>query len=115
MTSKTQLDFTAFHNVINGRLEETDKKGRTTNPSTLEDNPEFPISSRDDVNKAVTVAQEVAKQWAEVPWLERKKALESFTAAFESYSGDFARLLAWEQGKPVSKLLGLMNDLLLSH
>lgn len=101
-SNSTPLDFTTFHNVIDGKLVGTAKTRHTISPSTLEENPPLPLSTAEDVDKAVAAAQKAAKKWAEVPWEERKKALESFIEAFESHSEDFAQMLNKEQGKPVS-------------
>lgn len=101
-SNSTPLDFTTFHNVIDGKLVGTAKTRHTVSPSTLEENPPLPLSTAEDVDKAVAAAQKAAKQWAEVPWDERKKALEGFIEAFESHSEDFVQMLNKEQGKPVS-------------
>ncbi|KAI1404453.1 aldehyde dehydrogenase [Hypoxylon fuscum] len=94
------LDFTTFYNVIDGRFDNPKATRHTINPSSLENNPEVPLSTPTDVHAAVQAAQRAAKLWAEVPWSERKKALESFAVALESYTEDFAQMLIKEQGKP---------------
>lgn len=103
------LDFTTFHNVIDGKLENTAEKRTTTNPSSLETNPEVPLSTQVDVDKAIQAAQKASKQWAAVPWSERKKALEDFTAEFESLSEEFSKALVWEHGKPVRTRFGILQ------
>ncbi|KAI0535848.1 aldehyde dehydrogenase [Xylaria digitata] len=94
------LDFTTFYNVIDGKLEKGEKTRHIVNPATLDANPEVPISTPEDVNRAVAAAQKASKHWAQVPWSERKKCLESYTAALKSHADDFIRLLVDEQGKP---------------
>ncbi|KAL1850368.1 hypothetical protein Daus18300_012963 [Diaporthe australafricana] len=100
-SNSTPLDFTTFHNVIDGKSVGTAKTRHTISPHTLEQNAPLPLSTAEDVDKAVAVAQKAAKQWAEVPWHERKKALEAFTEALESQSEDFVKMLNQEQGKPL--------------
>jgi len=104
-SNNTPLDFTTFHNVIDGRLVGTAKTRHTIGPSTLEQNPPLPLSTAEDVDKTVAAAQKAAKQWAQVHWDERKKALEGFIEALESHAEDFAQMLNKEQGKPVSAYL----------
>ncbi|KAI1120061.1 aldehyde dehydrogenase [Nemania abortiva] len=94
------LDFTTFYNVIDGKLREGEKTRHTLNPATLEANPNVPFSTSEDVDEAVKAAQKASKHWAQVPWSERKKALEDFTAALEAHADDFIRMLVNEQGKP---------------
>ncbi|CAK7210438.1 hypothetical protein SEUCBS140593_000824 [Sporothrix eucalyptigena] len=96
-----RLDFGAFHNVIGGCVSETVKTIIHTNPSTLADNPPFPFSTSEDVNKAVDAAQSASVKWAQTPWSERKAALLAFSNTIEELSDDFAKLLVQEQGKPL--------------
>ncbi|KAI1391097.1 aldehyde dehydrogenase [Hypoxylon trugodes] len=95
------LAFTAFYNIIDGRREESRATRRTVNPATLGENPDVPVSTLEDVNKAVEAAQRAVKVWAEVPWSERQKAIEDFADALESHTDDFAQMLVKEQGKPI--------------
>jgi acyl-CoA reductase-like NAD-dependent aldehyde dehydrogenase len=96
------LDFMTFHNVIDGRMTSCAVTHHTVNPANLENNAEVPTSTLMDVNKAVEAAQRAAKSWADVPWNDRKTALEGFIAAFEDFTDDFAQMLNKEQGKSVS-------------
>lgn len=97
-----KLDFTTFHNVINGKLVSTAKTTHNINPSTLEANPEVPVSTLNDVNEAVAHARTAAKKWATVPVAERQQAVRNFAAALGENADDFAHMLTKEQGKPVS-------------
>ncbi|RYP38058.1 hypothetical protein DL768_010824 [Monosporascus sp. mg162] len=81
-TGGTHLDFTRFCNVI-------------------DENPGVPVSTNDDVNKAVDAAKRAAEEWAEVPWDERQQAVKKFADALEALSEDFARMLNKENVKPV--------------
>lgn len=104
-SNSTPLDFATFYNIIDGKLEGTAQTRHTVSPSTLEQNPPLPLSTAEDAHNAVAAAQKAVKKWAEVPWDERKKAVEGFAEALESQAEEFAQMLNTEQGKPVSSHL----------
>ncbi|KAI9375964.1 Aldehyde/histidinol dehydrogenase [Aspergillus egyptiacus] len=95
--------FTNFHNTINGKQTSTAETRHGINPATGEPNPEVPVSTQEDVDKAVAAAQEAFKSWSETPVAERKKAVLAFADGVEKYAQDFAKLLVQEQGKPDSE------------
>ncbi|KAH9890321.1 Aldehyde/histidinol dehydrogenase [Xylariomycetidae sp. FL2044] len=96
------LDFNTFHNVIDGQLTSTPEHHCSTNPSTLEANPPAPVSTIDDVNKAVNAARRAFRQWSQVPWDQRKQHIENFAQALEANAEGFAAMIVKEQGKPLS-------------
>ncbi|KAI0838042.1 aldehyde dehydrogenase [Hypoxylon sp. FL0890] len=99
----TYLDFSTFHNVINGELSPTPGKTRHgVNPDTLENNPEVPLSTIEDVNRAVEAAEKAAKLWCEVPWSERASAIQRYADAIEKHTEDFVQILIKETGKPIN-------------
>ena len=100
-TSETPLLFTTFSNVVDGQLSSTQTTQPGLNPSTLETLPGVPHSTSEDVEKAIEAAKAAAPKWAAVPWDDRVEALESFAAAIEAHTEDFAQMLLKEQGKPV--------------
>ncbi|KAI1141049.1 aldehyde dehydrogenase [Hypoxylon sp. FL0543] len=92
-----------FGNVINGELSLTPGKTRhTVNPATLENNPEVPLSSVQDVNRAVEAAEKAAKLWRKVPWNERASAIQRYADAIEERTEDFVQILIKETGKPIT-------------
>ncbi|KAI2628534.1 aldehyde dehydrogenase [Hypoxylon sp. NC1633] len=95
------VDFNTFYNVIDGKLCSTAETRFSINPSTLEKNPDVPLSTPEDVEKAVQGARNAAESWAQTPWLDRKKAIEAFAGAIEAQADDFVRMLVKEQGKPL--------------
>ncbi|KAK2006836.1 aldehyde dehydrogenase [Colletotrichum eremochloae] len=97
----SKLDWTKFYNVIDGKLETTSKTRHNVNPSTLEANPEVPVSTPEDVDRAVQAGKKAQEAWAETPYEERQKALVKFAEAFEAHVEEFALMLSKEQGKPV--------------
>ncbi|KAI0393990.1 aldehyde dehydrogenase [Xylariaceae sp. FL0594] len=90
-----------FHNVIDGQLSGTKVTRHTENPSTLETNPEVPVSTQQDVDRAVAAAQKAAEAWADVPWDERRKAIEAFADALEAHAVEYARVMVKEMGLPL--------------
>jgi acyl-CoA reductase-like NAD-dependent aldehyde dehydrogenase len=105
MANSSNLEFGTFHNVIDGAVSETlGRSRRVVNPSTLDNNPEVPLSTLEDVNRAVDAGKRAATAWAAVPWDERVNALQRFADAIEAVAEDFAKLVMMEQGKPVSCL-----------
>ncbi|EMR67842.1 putative aldehyde dehydrogenase protein [Eutypa lata UCREL1] len=93
------LSFDTFSNIIDGKLVKSATTRRTLNPTTLEENVEAPLSTIDDINKAVQAAQKAAKLWSETSWDDRKASLSRFTQAFEEHRDEFAQMLNKEQGK----------------
>ncbi|KAI1391559.1 aldehyde dehydrogenase [Hypoxylon trugodes] len=100
-SAHTKLDFTTFYNVIDGKLcnSSTGKTRCSVNPATLHDNPQVPLSTRDDVDRAVETARKARKAWASTSWAGRQKALKDFADAFEANGAGFLDLLIKEQGK----------------
>ncbi|OQU94378.1 hypothetical protein CLAIMM_00739 [Cladophialophora immunda] len=95
------LDWTVFHNIINGKLSTASQTRHSINPATLEANPEVPVSSKDDVERAMAAAKVATKAWAKTPWDERKQALIAFADALEAEKEGFSKMLTQEQGKPI--------------
>ncbi|KAI1464446.1 aldehyde dehydrogenase [Daldinia caldariorum] len=100
MPSFQPISFDNFFNVIDGKLTSTETTRRSVNPSTLKNNPDVPLSTIEDVDKAVQAAKKAAESWAQVSWEDRKKAVEGFASALEAQIDDFAALITREQGKP---------------
>lgn len=102
MASQLPLSFSAFHNIIDGKLERTKETRHGINPSTLEANPGVPVSTRHDVDRAVQAARRAFASWSRTPIEERRAAVIAFSEALASYTDVFARMLTKEQGRPVS-------------
>lgn len=97
----SKLDWTKFYNVVDGKLETTSKTRHSVNPSTLEANPEVPLSTPEDVDRAVQAAKKAQEAWADTPYAERQKAVAKLGEALEAHAEEFALMLTKEQGKPV--------------
>lgn len=93
--------FSDFKNTINGKLTTTKETRHGINPATGKPNPEVPVATQQDVDDAVAAGKAAFKTWSKVPYDERKKAVLAFADALEKHTGDFAKMLTQEQGKPV--------------
>uniref|UniRef100_A0A0D2XIW5 Aldehyde dehydrogenase domain-containing protein n=1 Tax=Fusarium oxysporum (strain Fo5176) TaxID=660025 RepID=A0A0D2XIW5_FUSOF len=98
--SHAKLNFTEFFNVIDGKLKTTKETSQGVNPSTLEKNPPVPVSTREDVDRAVQ-AKKASEVWAEVPYKERQALVAKFADSIDLIKEDLAVLLTKEQGKPL--------------
>jgi acyl-CoA reductase-like NAD-dependent aldehyde dehydrogenase len=96
------LDFSTFYNVIDGKLSPSKETRHGINPATEELNPEVPVSTPEDVDRAVEAGQRAFRSWSKTTYAERQKALLAFADALEAERDNFAKLLVQEQGKPVS-------------
>lgn len=100
------LDFTTFHNVINGELRSGKSTRHGINPATKKPNPEVPVADQNDLDEAVKAARTAFKTWKNTTYEERAKMLNDFAAAFMAEKEGFAKLLTQEQGKPISAAEG---------
>ena len=100
-TSSGGLDFTTFSNVIDGKLSSTEKTRHGINPATGKPNPEVPVSTPEDVDRAMAAGKKAFKPWAKTPYAERQKAVLAFADALEKEKDAFAKMLTQEQGKPL--------------
>lgn len=97
----TGLDWSKYHNVINGKLTSTSTTRHGINPATGKPNPEVPVSTQDDVEDAMSAATEAFKTWSAVSYADRQKAVLAFADALEKEHSAFSSMLTQEQGKPV--------------
>ena len=63
------------------------------------------MSTKEDVDNAVSAARTAFKPWSQVPVEERKRKLVAFADGILEYKEEFAKLLTLEQGKPLSQSL----------
>ncbi|KAL1952784.1 hypothetical protein VTO42DRAFT_4261 [Malbranchea cinnamomea] len=102
----SELDFTVFQNVIDGKLSSTETTRHGVNPATGQPNPEVPVSTPADVDAAVEAGRRAFKSWSRTAWEERQKAILAYADAIESYQAQFTKLLVQEQGKPATFAAG---------
>ncbi|GAB1314672.1 Aldehyde dehydrogenase domain-containing protein [Madurella fahalii] len=93
-------NFQTFYNVINNELTATAETRHATNPSTNEPLPAVPVSSQEDVDRAVAAAQAAFPAWSNLSQDERAEYIARFADALETNKEGFAKLLGEEAGKP---------------
>ncbi|PQE21776.1 aldehyde dehydrogenase protein [Rutstroemia sp. NJR-2017a BBW] len=113
----SRMDFSTFHNVIDGKLTSTPKTRHSIDPATEEPNPEVPLSTQEDLDKAVLAAKKAQKSWQHTTIAERHKLFTQYADALESYRKEFIDLLISEQGKAqfladdeVSRAVAMIRD-----
>jgi acyl-CoA reductase-like NAD-dependent aldehyde dehydrogenase len=89
-----------FKNVINNELVGTATTRHTVNPSTEEPLWEVPVSTQEDVDRAVSAAKAAFPAWSKLSQDERAGYLNKFADAIEANTQSFAELLGKEVGKP---------------
>jgi acyl-CoA reductase-like NAD-dependent aldehyde dehydrogenase len=100
-TKSPSLSFKSFKNTINGELVDTDIHRAGINPATLENLANVPVSTEQDLDRAVAAAKAAFPTWSNKPYEERRAALLRYADAIEAHAEQFADLLTSEQGKPV--------------
>ena len=95
-------------NLIGGRWEERD--GRDTepvyDPATGEVVAETPLSTKEDVDRAVKQAEEAFAGWAATPVVERARVLFRFKALLEEHFEELRDLVTLENGKDARDAAG---------
>ncbi|OGE56158.1 hypothetical protein PENARI_c003G10123 [Penicillium arizonense] len=103
MTVSEPLDFTTYFNVINNQLTSTSQTRHGVNPANTQPNPPVPVSTQDDLDKAVKSARAAFKSWSKTSFDERRKALLAWADAIDANADGFAKTLTMEQGKPLTQ------------
>ncbi|KAI9647611.1 hypothetical protein NHQ30_003996 [Ciborinia camelliae] len=93
------MDFSTFHNTIDGKLTNTTQTRHGINPSTGEANPPVPLSTITELDEAVTAAKKAQKSWSRTTITERRTIFNAFADAVQGYKNEFINLLIQEQGK----------------
>ncbi|KAL4945753.1 hypothetical protein BDV06DRAFT_8795 [Aspergillus oleicola] len=97
------LDTTTFHNIINGELTSSAQTRHAINPANKEPNPEVPVATQEDLDRAVTAARAAFKTWSKKSYADRRKAILAYADAIEANKDELTALLTKEQGKPLTQ------------
>jgi acyl-CoA reductase-like NAD-dependent aldehyde dehydrogenase len=73
------------------------------NPANRQPNPEVPVSTQEDLDRAVDAARKAFRTWSKTSFDERRTALNAFADKIEANKDALARLMTQEQGKPLSQ------------
>jgi acyl-CoA reductase-like NAD-dependent aldehyde dehydrogenase len=91
-----------FNLLIDGKMVAGDQTMKVINPATEEAIADCPRASVAQLNQAVAAAKAAFPAWAATPIGERRKAIAQIADVIEQNSGELARLLTQEQGKPIA-------------
>ncbi|KAF4957864.1 hypothetical protein FSARC_11160 [Fusarium sarcochroum] len=94
-----KVDFQTFQNVINNQLSATSETRHGICPSTEEPLWESPVSTQEDVDRAVSAAKAAFPAWRKLSQDERADYLVKFADAIEAHKFEFINLLGRETGK----------------
>jgi betaine-aldehyde dehydrogenase len=92
-----------LENFINGEFvpASAERTLPVVNPATAEPIAELPLSSGDDVDRAVAAAEQAFEGWSTTPPGERAEALMALAASIEAASDELAMLESSNAGKPL--------------
>ncbi|MBX9974512.1 CoA-acylating methylmalonate-semialdehyde dehydrogenase [Cytobacillus firmus] len=95
-------------NFINGEWVDanTDKFEVVPNPATGEELARTPISTREDVDKAVRAAKEAFKTWSKTPVPKRARTLFKYQQLLVDNWDELAKLITQENGKNYKEAYG---------
>lgn len=104
----TLQTITTLKNYIGGEWVEasTDKVQRVFNPATEEVLAHVPISTQEDVDRAVRAAKEAFQSWKDVPVPKRARILFKFQQLLVDHWDELAELITKENGKNFKEAYG---------
>ncbi|WP_315830852.1 aldehyde dehydrogenase family protein [Bradyrhizobium prioriisuperbiae] len=88
--------------LIDGKMVDGDQTMAVLNPATEEVLAQCPRASKAQLDQAVAAAKAAFPAWAATPIEARRKLVLKMADVIEANSGDLARLLTSEQGKPLA-------------
>src|SRR5690554_3878932 len=99
-------------NFINGEWVDTStgKYASVTNPANGEEIVKVPLSSNDDVNRAVDVAKAAQKEWALVPAPQRAEVLYQVGYIMKQRKEELSKILTLENGKVLEEARGEVQE-----
>ncbi|BAM90137.1 putative aldehyde dehydrogenase family protein [Bradyrhizobium oligotrophicum S58] len=95
-----------YHLLIGGTLVPGDTTMPVLNPATEEVLAQCPRASKEQLDQAVAAAKAAFPTWAATPIEERRRLIGKMADMIEANSGELARILTSEQGKPLADATG---------
>src|SRR5258708_10772903 len=95
-----------YNLLIDGQMVPGDLTMPVLNPATEDVLAQCPRASKDQLDRAVAAAKAAYPAWAATPIEERRKLVIKMADIIEANSGELARLLTSEQGKPLADATG---------
>ncbi|SFA90372.1 MULTISPECIES: CoA-acylating methylmalonate-semialdehyde dehydrogenase [unclassified Bacillus (in: firmicutes)] len=101
-------DISVLKNFVNGEWVESSSTQslEVPNPATNEILAKVPISTKEDVNKAVAAAKEAFKTWKNVPVPKRARILFKYHNLLTEQHEELAKLIVQENGKAYKEAYG---------
>jgi malonate-semialdehyde dehydrogenase (acetylating)/methylmalonate-semialdehyde dehydrogenase len=105
------MSFGTLRNYVGGKWvgSKSSQTLEVRNPATDEVLAQVPMSTKDEVNEAVAVAQDAFKEWREVPPVVRARYFFDLRNVLEEHFEEISRLLVQENGKTLPEARGSMR------
>lgn len=106
--TQMKVEKKTLSNFINGHWVKstTDKYEQVPNPATGEVLAEVPVSTQEDLDKAVAAAKEAFKTWRKVPVPQRSRILFNYHQLLVENWDSLAKLITMENGKNYTEAYG---------
>lgn len=106
--SEVKKDYGKVRNFVNGEWLDSSAKNwlDVKNPATTETIAKVPMSTKEEMTKAIEAAQEAWWAWRETPPVSRARVMFNLKAIMEREFENVARIISQEQGKTIDDARG---------
>lgn len=112
MTKMPTIDFESFFNTVNGDRRSSATTVYGIDPSTENRLWDVPVATKEDIDNAITAANDAFPSWSETAFTQRVELIRKFKSAYSSYLNEFINLLMKENGKPHPLATGEVKEVL---
>ncbi|RDL38137.1 Aldehyde dehydrogenase [Venustampulla echinocandica] len=112
MTKTHTIDFDSFFNIINGKKQSSATATHAIDSSSEGQLWEVPVATNEDIESAVTAANDAFPSWSRTPVETRKELIAKFRDSYIFYLEQFIKLLMTETGKPHALAKGEVLEIL---